>query len=61
MFGGKKLVITAKGLIGGLTETHDGIAFFGSSDKKDVKFKNLFNIFTLFRENISMTLFLIWI
>lgn len=36
MFGGKKLTITAKGLIGGLTQTQDGIAFFGSSDKKNV-------------------------
>lgn len=40
MFGGKKLTITAKGLIGGLTNTEDGIAFFGSSDKKNVKFLN---------------------
>ncbi len=37
MFGGKKLTITAKGLKGGLTQTEDGIAFFGSSDKKKVK------------------------
>ena len=37
MFDGKKLTITAKGLIGGLTETQDGISFFGSSDKKNVK------------------------
>ena len=58
MFGGKKLTITAKGLIGGLTETKDGIAFFGSSDKKDVKVLYLNN---LNRENISMILFLIWI
>lgn len=36
MFGGKKLTITAKGLIGSLTNTDDGIAFFGSSDKKNV-------------------------
>ena len=37
MFNGKKLIITAKGLIGGLTETKDGISFFGSSDKKNVR------------------------
>lgn len=36
MFDGKKLKITAKGLAGGLTNTHDGIAFFGTSDKKNV-------------------------
>lgn len=37
MFGGKQLTITAKGLKGGLTNTEDGISFYGSSDKKDVK------------------------
>ena len=36
MFNGKKLKITAKGLEGGLTNTNDGIAFFGTSDKKNV-------------------------
>jgi len=36
MFDGKKLKITAKGLEGGLTNTNDGIAFFGTSDKKNV-------------------------
>jgi hypothetical protein len=36
MFSGEKLTITAKGLKDGLTETHDGIAFFGSSEKKNV-------------------------
>lgn len=40
MFNGKRLKITAKGLEGGLTEDHDGISFFGTSDKKNVQHKN---------------------
>jgi len=36
MFNEQKLKITAKGLAGGLTNTNDGIAFFGTSDKKNV-------------------------
>ena len=40
MFNGKRLKMTAKGLEGGLTDDHDGIAFFGTSDKKNVQNKN---------------------
>lgn len=38
MFDGKKLKITAKGLADCLTKTNDGIAFFGTSDKKNVRY-----------------------
>ncbi len=36
MFNGMKLKMTAKGLEGGLTNKNDGIAFFGTADKKNV-------------------------
>ena len=36
MFNGKKLKITAKGLEGCLTNEKDGMAFFGTADKKNV-------------------------
>ena len=39
MFYGKKLKITAKGLENGLRKSSDGIAFFGTSEKKDVYIK----------------------
>jgi hypothetical protein len=54
MFSGKKLTITAKGLKEGLTDTEDGIAFFGSSDKKNVKkyHKNTIKFYIIFLINL---------